>query len=142
MSADSERSTATPSTDTVNLEANQWLEPSVLERLSATVNQGSTRGTSRTAESAAHVQRLAMRLGRSEAELAAKIPADTLRRLKFIALAHENPDGSTTYTHDVVDRKATGTSGGQTPLLAKDTSEAHAPRYDKPQRDSKGRFVK
>ena len=138
MSADSERSTATPSTDTVNLEANQWLPPSVLERLSATVNPGSTRATSRAAKSAGRVQSLAQRLGRSEAEVASKIPEDTLRRLKYPVLAHTNPDGSVTYTHDVIDRKA----GMQTPLGGKDLSPAHEPRYDAPKRDGSGKFSK
>lgn len=135
MTGDSERSSATPSTDPVNPEANRWLPSSVQERLNATVNPGSTRATSRTAQ-AAFLQGLAARLGRDAEDLAATIPPDTVRRLKYPVLAHENPDGSTTYVHDL------GISEGAMSDRSKDVIVDAERRFDAAARDAKGRFSK
>lgn len=125
-----------PSKDPINLEANAWMESSDLERLRETESPGSTRATSRTAKSAAHVQALAARLGRSESDLVAKIPEDTLRRLKYPVQSHTNPDGSVEYRRDP------GIVEGVLSSHAKDFSPEGDKRYDKPQRDARGRFVK
>jgi hypothetical protein len=125
-----------PSKDPINLEANAWMESSDLERLRETASPGSTRATSPTVKSAAHVQALAARLGRSEADLVAKIPEDTLRRLKYPVQSHTNPDGSVTYERD------RGIVEGAISSVGKDLSPAGEKRYDAPTRDARGRFVK
>lgn len=136
MSGDSERSTATPSTDPINLSANAWMESFDLERLSEIASPGSTRGTSRIARSAAHVQALAARLGKDAEELASRIPADTLRRLKYPVLAHENPDGSVSYTRDP------GIVEGVISTVGKDFSPMADKKFDSAKRDSRGRYTK
>lgn len=117
------------------------MDDSVLERLNATESPASTRGTSRTAKSAATVQGLAARLGRSEAEMAAKIPEDTLRRLKYPVIPVPQPDGSTRYDRDIVEREGVRE---QMADRSKDFSPERGgePASDLPQRDAKGRFVK
>lgn len=130
-----------PSKDQILPGVNDWMDAGVLERLNATENPGSTRGTSRTAKSAATVQALAARLGRSEAEVAEKIPEDTLRRLKYPVIPVPQADGSTRYDRDIVHRDG---RDGNMPNLAKDFSPERGgePASDLPQRDAKGRFVK
>lgn len=130
-----------PSKDPINLAANAWMESSDLERLREIASPGSTRGTSRTAKSAATVQGLAARLGRSEAEMASKIPEDTLRRLKYAVIPVPMPDGSTRYDRDIVEREGVRE---QMADRSKDFSPTRGgePASDLPQRDAKGRFVK
>lgn len=136
MSADSARSTRTPSTDPINLEANAWLPASDLEKLREIASPASTRGTSPTAKNAAHLQALAARLGKDPEEMAAKIPADTIRRLKNPVLAHTNDDGSVSYTRDL------GITEGVISGYGKDISPEKDKKFDGSTRDSRGRFVK
>lgn len=130
-----------PSKDQTPPGVNDWMEPSVLARLSETENPGSTPGTSRIAKSAATVQQLAARLGRSEADMAAQIPEDTLRRLKYPVIPVRQADGSTRYDRDIVEREG---RRDQMPDRSKDFSPERGGEQaqDGPQRDAKGRFVK
>jgi hypothetical protein len=48
----------------------------------------------------AQVQRLARRLGKTPEEIAAKIPAETLRRTKYPVIETVNPDGTRSFKHD------------------------------------------
>lgn len=136
MRADSEQSSDTPSTDTINPAANLWLRRDESGRLHEIGPADSTAATSRTAKNAAHVQALAARLGRDAEEMAAKIPEDTLRRLKYPVLAHTNEDGSVSYTRDP------GIVEGVISTHSKDLSPEKEKRFDGTTRDSRGRFVK
>jgi len=48
----------------------------------------------------AYVQALAAARKQDPEQLAGRIPADTLRRLKFPMVVHEESDGTTSFTHD------------------------------------------
>jgi hypothetical protein len=95
-----------PSRDPINRKANAWMVREGLydpERRSA-ITQAEVTGTgSRTGRHglSAQLQRLARRLGKDPDELAANIPADTLRRTKYPVLESVNPDGTRTFEHDV-----------------------------------------
>ena len=131
-----------PSKDQILPRVNDWMKSSVLERLNATENPGSTTGTSRTAKSAAVVQALAARLGSDPEVMAAKIPADTLRRCKYPVIPVRQPDGSVRYDRDVIERDG---KRDTTPNLSKDFSPetgGEKPEGPTPLRDARGRFVK
>ena len=73
--------------------------------------------------------------------MAAAIPEDTLRRCKYPVIAVPQPDGSTRYDRDIVER---GGKRDATPNLAKDFSPERGGEAvpEGPQRDARGRFVK
>lgn len=80
--------------------------PKVNERLFESERQLATRRAGRGATASptalsAQLVRLARRIGRPVEELAAKIPEDTLRRLKYPVRESENEDGSRTFEHDL-----------------------------------------
>lgn len=89
-----------PSKDPINQKANAWLSgqerPSATEHLArgATASQTGRRGLSSV------VLRLASRLGIEPEELADRIPADTLRRLKYPVIETVEEDGSRSYKDD------------------------------------------
>jgi hypothetical protein len=62
-------------------------------------------------EVAPQLLKLAERLGRDPEELAQKIPADTLRRLKSPVLEHVTPDGTRRFEHDIKVRSGVRTTG-------------------------------
>jgi hypothetical protein len=75
---------------------------SELERQNATSAPGRGRAGSQTErrEVSGQLLRLAKRLGKDPDELAAKIPADTLRRTKYPVLEQIDEDGRVTFKHD------------------------------------------
>jgi hypothetical protein len=126
MNADSGSGTQ-PSQDPVNPEWNRWLSPDESEK---------RRGTKPHAQ-AAHLQALAARLGVDPESLAERIPADTLRRLKYPMLEHVEEDGKHSFKHDVgiiVD--------GRRALLVTDHSDEPIERNAPQPRDSSGKFTK
>jgi hypothetical protein len=78
----------TPSTDRISVRANAWLKE---EQKGAKPAKPAM---------AAPVLRLAQRLGITAEALAAKIPADTLRRLKNPVIEQRLPDGRVIFKHD------------------------------------------
>lgn len=97
-----------PSKDPINRKANEWMEregvlPSGSERQSETAPRARGRAGSRTArrEMSAQVQRLAKSLGQSPDELAARIPADTLRRTKYPVIETLDENGRKVFKHDI-----------------------------------------
>ena len=131
-----------PSKDQILPGVNDWMEPSVLERLDATENPGHRPGDSRTAKNAASVQALAARLGRDAEAVASSIPADTLRRCKYPVIPVRQADGSVRYDRDIIERDS---KRDVTPNLGTDLSPARPVTGGEapgPQRDAKGRFVK
>ena len=121
-----------PSKDLMNERAWEWLSERAKQRVTALRDK--KRGTSRTAKSAAHVLELARRACIDAEALAARIPADTLRRLKFPYLTQVQDDGTRKYEHDL------GIVEGSKSLLATDRGTDGA--YDAPRpRDESGRFV-
>ena len=137
MSADSERSTDTPSTDPINHEANRWLHQDESGRLSETRTAGHGRGTRRTAQNAPTVQALAARLGRSAEDVASSIPEDTLRRCKYPVIRIPHADGSVSYERDVAARPGL-ISSYSTDFSHGKIDPASAPKV----RDEQGRFSK
>jgi len=89
-----------PSEDPVNEQANLWMEH--LEKVEQAKPQ------------AARVQVLAAALKLDPEELASRIPADTLRRLKYPLVEMPQPDGTTAFRHDE------GIVEGLRPLTATD----------------------
>jgi hypothetical protein len=57
-------------------------------------------GGKRIRQMSSFVLRLADRLGKNPDELAARIPADTLRRTKYPVLEQETEDGKRSFKHD------------------------------------------
>lgn len=122
-----------PSKDQMNEPAWAWLSDRAKQR--ATALRDKRRGTSRVAKSAAHVLDLARRAGVDAEELASRIPADTLRRLKFPFLTQVEEDGTRTYKHDI------GIVEGVKSLLATDRGTDGA--YEAPPpRDESGKFIR
>lgn len=122
-----------PSKDQMNEGAWAWLSDKAKRR--ATVQRAQQAAASKIAKSAAYVQDLARRSGRDPEELAQRIPADTLRRLKYPMIQHINEDGTRRFEHDL------GITEGVRSLLATDRGtdgEYAAPR----ERDEQGRFTK
>lgn len=79
--------------------------PKVNEGLRGSERPSETRPAARGATGSptalsAQLVRLARRLGRPAEELAAQIPEDTLRRLKYPLLESMNEDGTRSYAHD------------------------------------------
>jgi hypothetical protein len=89
-----------------NPTTNQWLGANAPSSQKAKTTRGSSRGSSATraastTKQAAHVQKLAATLGVDAEELAARIPEDTLRRLKYPVLEQTDPEsGLTVFEHD------------------------------------------
>lgn len=137
MKEDSERSTDTPSTYRSPEAATAWLS-SAPERQNATGSPGSTTATSRTGPTAqaAHVQALAARLGRDAEEMAARIPEDTLRRLKNPVVAIDNGDGTTSYN-----RPSGIITDGRTPALGVDRGTTGVTPAPTRPRDAGGKFT-
>jgi hypothetical protein len=54
-----------------------------------------------TRKMAAAIQRLALRLGKDPDEIAAKIPEDTIRRLRYPVIERELEDGTREFEHDL-----------------------------------------
>jgi hypothetical protein len=122
-----------PSKDQMNDPAWAWLSERAKRRVTAL--RAKKAGTSRIAKSAAYVQELARRSGLDPEALAERIPADTLRRLKFPMLVTVNDDGTRRFEHDL------GIVQGVKSLLATDrgTDGAKAaPRL----RDESGKFIR
>lgn len=119
--------------DQMNEPAWTWLSDRAKRR--ATALRGKRRGTSLVAKSAAHVLDLARRAGVDAEALASRIPADTLRRLKFPYLTQVQDDGTRKYEHDI------GIVEGVKSLMATDRGTGGT--YDAPTpRDETGKFVK
>lgn len=89
-----------PSEDPINPEANRWLYRDAKGKLHEITRQEPGRVASRTAQ-AAQVQALAARLGIPAEKLAETIPEETLRRLKFPVIETAEPDGTSSFRHDV-----------------------------------------
>lgn len=124
MSAGSASGTQ-PSEDPVNPEWNRWLRE----------ESGKPPATKPHAN-AAQIQSLAARLGVDPEALAERIPADTLRRVKYPMLERIEPDGTRSYEHDlgvIID--------GRRALLATDRGEEPSEKPSRP-RDSSGKFTK
>lgn len=119
---------------------NSWLSRDESGKLSEIAKAEQPKGASRTgkrAPMAAHVQALAARLGVDPEKLAERIPADTLRRLKYSMLEQVQPDGTRQYQHDVgVIRD------GVRALLATDRSADPIVRNAPKARDEHGKFTK
>lgn len=123
-----------PSEDTFHAEnpqTNRWLDESATSSPSSATSRGSSRastsatGGSRTEHvSASLLQRLAASLGISEDDLQKRVPADTIRRLKFPVLEQTDPEtGLSRFEHDrgvVRDHR--------TPLLAPDRAHEAIPK--------------
>ena len=139
MSADWERSTGSPSEDTINPAANAWISRDASGRLSETDSQEPSPATRRTRAhvQSAHVQALARSVGEDPEALASKISPDLLRRLKFPVHVTVNADGTRTYAHDIGVRE--GLQSGRGTDHAADGEAAPAPREAR--RDSSGKFA-
>lgn len=114
-----------PSQDPINPEWNRWLRE----------ESGKPPATKGHAQ-AATVQSLAARLGVDPEALAERIPADTLRRLKYPMLERIEPDGTRSYEHDlgiIID--------GRRALLATDRGDEPSQKPSKP-RNERGQFSK
>jgi hypothetical protein len=103
-----------PSRDPINPKVNSWMS-SDQGRRSATARAARGQTGSPTGQRAfsASVLRLAKKLGLKPEELAEKIPADTLRRLKYPVREKREADGSTVYERDL------DVSEGLIPLVRK-----------------------
>jgi hypothetical protein len=99
-----------PSEDPIQPEANLWFRE-------AGISQGAAAGVPKTRKPekrkmSAALQRLALRLGKDPDEMAARIPEDTLRRLKYPVIERKTPDGKREYEHDLgIDSRARSTRG-------------------------------
>lgn len=129
-----------PSADRVDPKTNAWMEgDGTSSGRTARTTHGSSRDSGKepvVALQSGVVQRLALSTGKDPNELAAAIPADTLRRLKFPVITQRNEDGTVTYKeHNLV------IGDGRKPLLAVDRGEAGRVEAGPP-RDGKGRFSK
>lgn len=85
-----------PGKDKINPKANEWME-----REGIATKPIASKGKSPERNQAAQVQRLARRQGKNPEELAAELPKDTLRRLKYPVLEHRTPDGKRVFKHDL-----------------------------------------
>ena len=89
-----------PSKDPINEQANAWMGGENLE-----VGKGLEAATPKPAKKertmAAQLLRLARRLGVDPDELATKIPADTIRRLKYPTLEQRDREGARSFEHDI-----------------------------------------
>jgi len=85
--------------DKMNDKAWSWLSDRARQRVTAL--RGPRQGASRIARSAAYVLDLASRANVDPAELADRIPEDTLRRLKYPYITTEQEDGTRTFKHDI-----------------------------------------
>lgn len=138
MSVDSERSTASPSTDKINPDWNRWLARDAsgkLREISPAARRLGERATVKREPMSAYVQRLAARLGFDPEVLAEKISDDTMRRTKYPMLEHVLPDGTRQFTHDVGIIR-----DGVRALLATDRAYGDIKPNGSP-RDGAGRFV-
>jgi hypothetical protein len=90
-----------PSKDPIKAETNVWMG----EQAPGIVQQGlaiaSPKPKKKDRPMAAQILRLAKRLGRDPDELAAELPEDTIRRLKYPVLEHVEKDGSRAFDHDI-----------------------------------------
>lgn len=137
MSADLEK--GSPSEDPINSEWNLWLERSDtgrLKEIEPTDRRAGARQTAPRAQ-AAHLQALAARIGVDAEQLAARIPEDTLRRLKFPMFEHVEPDGTHRFKHDVGIIR-----DGLRALTATDHSSEPIERNATPPRNEHGKFSK
>lgn len=122
-----------PSKDQMNESAWAWLSDRAKQRVTRLRER--TPGGMPIAKSAAYVQDLARRAKVDAEALAARIPQDTLRRLKYPMLQHVDEDGLRHFTHDL------GIEEGRRSLLATDRGTDGV--YDAPrERDENGRFIK
>lgn len=83
-----------PSKDNFRARKDANLSPSDPGKRSVTERKGPVR------EMSAPLLRLARRTGKNPDVLAAEIPPDTLRRLKYAVLEQENEDGTRTWKHN------------------------------------------
>lgn len=132
-----------------NPRTNRWLEESAASSQKPATTRGSSpgsaavRGASPTKQ-AARVQALAATLGMDAEQLAARIPEDTLRRLKYPVLEHIDPEtGFPQFEHD------RGIMRDRQPLLAADRAHDAIPKGDRGRgagvaqpRDLGGKFTK
>ena len=121
-------------------EVNSWLsqdESGKLSEIAKAEPRSAGTKTGKRAPMAAHVQALAARLGIAPEKFAERIPADTLRRLKYSMLEQVQPDGTRKYEHDVGIIR-----DGVRPLLATDRSYDPIVRNALPGRDEHGKFTK
>lgn len=121
-------------------EVNEWLTRDESGKLREITQAERTNATSRTGKRvpmAAYVQALAARLGTSAETLAERIPADTMRRLKFPMLEHVEQDGLRTFKHDIGIIR-----DGVRALLATDRSNEPIKRNAPTARDNAGKFTK
>lgn len=128
-----------PSEDRVNPQSNAWMDDDTSSGPTARTKRASSPGSGKepvVARQSGVVQRLALSTGKDPNELAAAIPADTLRRLKFPVITQRNEDGTVTFKeHNVV------IGDGRKSLLAVDRGEEGRVEAGPP-RDGKGRFTK
>jgi len=89
-----------PSKDRIDPSLNKWLDPEKRSATGARARGASASPTGRKGLSAAAL-RLANRLGLTPEELVARIPADTLRRLKYPVIETVEEDGTRTYKRDL-----------------------------------------
>lgn len=83
--------------DKINPKANEWMEREGLD-----VSPKLTVKPKKLERNmAGQVQRVARRLGKKPDDMAAEIPKDTLRRLKYPVLEQRNPDGTRSFQHDL-----------------------------------------
>lgn len=86
--------------DKLNPQANAWMEGENLE-----VQHGLAAALPKPAKKersmAAQLMRLARRLGLDPDELATRIPADTIRRLKYPVLEQRDRGGTRSFDHDL-----------------------------------------
>ena len=141
-----------PSKDTFHEEnprTNRWLGENAPSSQKPATPRGSSLGSSTArggspTKQAARVQALAATLGMDAEQLAARIPEDTLRRLKYPVLEHVDPEtGLPKFEHD------RGIIRDRQPLLAPDRAHEAIPKGERgrgagvPQpRDLGGKFTK
>lgn len=117
--------------DLMNERAWSWLSDRAKQRV--TVQAARKAARQRIARSAAYVQDLARRSGSDPEALAATVPEDTLRRLKYPMHVTVNEDGTRKFEHDL------GIVEGVKSLLATDRGTDGATPAPRP-RDESGRF--
>lgn len=86
-----------PSLDPINDEANAWMGVKVSHGLTGQ----EPKKPKPERKMAAQLLRLARRLGVDPDSLATKIPADTIRRLKYPVIEQREKDGTRTFEHDL-----------------------------------------
>lgn len=88
--------------DKIDPKANEWMEREGLASAKQVMSPDARKRVEhKQRQMAAQIQRIARRLGKKPEDLAGKVSADTVRRLKYPVLEQRNPDGTRTFEHDL-----------------------------------------